>query len=81
MSSTPITNSIRRLRFEHEEMTQQVLAERIGVTRQTINAIELGKYSPSLEAAFRIAAVFAVPLQDVFQYHVAPASGAATRSP
>jgi len=69
MSSTIITNAIRRLRFEHDEMTQQALAERIGVTRQTINAIELGKYFPSLEAAFRIAAVFALPLQEVFQYH------------
>jgi putative transcriptional regulator len=67
--SAAITNAIRRLRFEHGEMTQQSLAERIGVTRQTINAIELGKYSPSLEAAFRIAAVFALPLQEVFQYH------------
>lgn len=81
MSSTLITNTIRRLRFEHQEMTQQVLAERIGVTRQTINAIELGKYSPSLEAAFRIAAVFAVPLQEVFQYHGALAPGAATGAP
>lgn len=69
MSATLITNAIRRLRFEHGEMTQQSLAERIGVTRQTVNAIELGKYSPSLEAAFRIAAVFALPLQEVFQYH------------
>jgi putative transcriptional regulator len=59
MSSTPITNASRRLRFEQQEMTQRALAERIGVTRQTINAIELGKYSPSLEAAFRIAAVAA----------------------
>jgi putative transcriptional regulator len=73
--STPaITNSIRRLRFEHDEMTQQALAERIGVTRQTVNAIELGKYFPSLEVAFRIAAVFAVPLEHVFQYHVRAAS-------
>jgi putative transcriptional regulator len=63
-----ISNNIRRLRFEHGEMTQQALADRIGVTRQTVNAIELGKYSPSLETAFRIAAVFAVPLQEVFQY-------------
>jgi putative transcriptional regulator len=76
MTSTVITNTIRRLRFEHQEMTQQALAERVGVTRQTINAIELGKYSPSLEAAFRIAAVFAVPLQQVFQYHAAAAPGA-----
>jgi len=64
-----MSNTIRRLRFEHDEMTQQQLAELIGVTRQTVNAIELGKYSPSLEVAFRIAAVFSVPLDQVFQYH------------
>ncbi len=52
-------------------MTQQQLGQRIGVTRQTLNAIELGKYSPSLEAAFRIAEVFGVPLDQVFQYHSA----------
>jgi putative transcriptional regulator len=63
-----IRNEIRRLRFEHGEMTQQELAEKIGVTRQTVNAIELGKYSPSLEAAFRIAAVFGKPLESVFHY-------------
>ena len=63
-----IRNTIRRLRFDHEEMTQQELADRIGVTRQTVNAIELGKYSPSLEVAFRIAAVFGVPLHEVFEY-------------
>ena len=63
-----IQNNIRRLRFEHNEMTQQELADRIGVTRQTVNAIELGKYSPSLEVAFRMAAVFRVPLDEVFQY-------------
>ena len=63
-----VTNEIRRLRFEQAEMTQQELADRIGVTRQTVNAIELGKYSPSLEVAFRIAAVFKVPLEQVFQY-------------
>ena len=68
MSSLPIDNNIRRLRFEHGEMTQQALAEQVGVTRQTINAIELGKYSPSLEVAFRIAAVFSVPLDQVFQH-------------
>ena len=68
MGGLPINNQIRRLRFEHGEMTQQQLAERIGVTRQTVNAIELGKYSPSLEVAFRIAAVFNVPLEQVFQY-------------
>lgn len=63
-----IRNEIRRLRFAHGEMTQQELAERIGVTRQTVNAIELGKYSPSLEAAFRISAVFGKPLESVFRY-------------
>ena len=68
MAKTRITNSIRRLRFEHDEMTQQALAERVGLTRQTINAIELGKYSPSLEAAFRIAEVFGVLLTEVFAY-------------
>jgi putative transcriptional regulator len=68
MTSLPIDNSIRRLRFENGEMTQQALAEQVGVTRQTINAIELGKYSPSLEVAFRIAAAFNVPLEQVFQY-------------
>ena len=69
MSRLPISNTIRRLRFDHDEMTQQQLAERVGVTRQTVNAIELGKYSPSLEVAFRIAAVFGVPLEQVFEYH------------
>jgi len=63
-----IRNEIRRLRFEHGEMTQQELAEKIDLTRQTVNAIELGKYSPSLEAAFRIAAVFGRPLESVFHY-------------
>ena len=65
-----IVNNIRRLRFDRKEMTQQDLADKIGVTRQTVNAIELGKYSPSLEVAFRIAAVFGVPLDQVFQYEV-----------
>jgi len=68
MGSAQIDNNIRRLRFEHGEMTQQALAEHVGVTRQTINAIELGKYSPSLEVAFRIAAAFGAPLEQVFQY-------------
>ena len=63
-----IRNTIRRLRFDRREMTQQELADKVGVTRQTINAIELGKYWPSLEVAFRIAEVFAVPLEQVFQY-------------
>ena len=65
---TRVTNSIRALRFAHGEMTQADLAERIGVTRQTIIAIEQGRYSPSLEMAFQIAHVFKVPLDDVFQY-------------
>ena len=64
-----IRNQIRRLRFEHGEMTQAALAEAIGMTRQTIAAIEQGKYSPSLEAAFRIAQVFGLPLERVFHYH------------
>ena len=68
MGDCAIQNQIRRLRFDHGEMTQQALADRIGVTRQTVNAIELGKYSPSLEVAFRIAAVFGVSLDNVFQY-------------
>ena len=68
MTETRITNTIRKLRFECDEMTQQDLAERVGVTRQTINAIELGKYSPSLEVAFRIAAALGVRLEDVFSY-------------
>lgn len=64
----PIANQIRRLRFEHGEMTQSELADRIGMTRQTIAAIEAGKYSPSLEAAFRIARVFGAGVEDVFQW-------------
>jgi putative transcriptional regulator len=68
MTKTAVTNNIRKLRFERNELTQQDLAERVGVTRQTINAIELGKYSPSLEVAFRIAAVLQVPLDQVFRH-------------
>jgi len=63
-----IRNRIRELRAAHGDMTQQALADRIGVTRQTVNAIELEKYSPTLEMAFRIAAVFHVPLDQVFQF-------------
>ena len=65
---TSVTNSIKALRASHDEMTQADLAARIGVTRQTLNAIEQGKYSPTLELAFQIARVFDVPLDDVFQY-------------
>ena len=63
-----IRNRIRELRAAHGEMTQQALADRLGVSRQTVNAIELGKYSPTLEMAFRIAAVFGAPLDAVFQF-------------
>jgi len=65
---TKITNTIRSLRLGHDEMTQAQLAERLDVTRQTIIAIEKGKYSPSLDMAFRIARVFGVPLGEIFQY-------------
>ena len=68
MTTARVTNNIRRLRFDFGEMTQQELAARAGVTRQTIVAIEGEKYSPSLELAFRIAAVFAKPLEEVFRY-------------
>lgn len=64
----PIRNRIRELRFHAGEMTQADLATRIGMTRQTIVAMEQGKYSPSLEAAFRIAGVFGVPITEVFQW-------------
>ncbi len=63
-----ITNHVRRLRFEANEMSQQALADAVGVTRQTIIAIEKNKYSPSLEVAFRIAGVFGCSLEDVFAY-------------
>jgi putative transcriptional regulator len=65
---TKVTNSIRALRFAAAEMTQAELASRVDVTRQTIIAIEQGRYSPSLETAFRIAQVFGAPLDEVFQY-------------
>ncbi len=65
---TRVINRIRTLRFEQGEMTQQALADAVGVTRQTIIAIEQGKYSPTLEAAFRIAETFGVPVESVFQY-------------
>ena len=65
---TRVTNQIRRLRFEHGEMTQAELAEHIGVTRQTVIAIEQGRYSPSLEMAFQIATAFGVALDEVFHY-------------
>lgn len=66
---TKVTNSIRALRFANGEMTQSQLGASIGVTRQTVMAIEQQRYSPSLELAFRISQVFGLPLEDVFQYN------------
>ena len=68
MAKPHIANQVRTLRFMAGEMTQAELGERIGMTRQTVAAIEAGKYSPTLEAAFRIARVFGKPLEDVFQW-------------
>lgn len=78
---TSVTNSIRALRFARGEMTQAELADRVGVTRQTIIAIEQGKYSPSLEVAFQIARAFGVALDEVFHYPaVEPQPSKETRS-
>jgi putative transcriptional regulator len=66
--STAITNQLRRLRFEHGELTQEALARAAGVTRQTIIALEAGKYAPSLELAFRLAHALGVRIEDVFQW-------------
>jgi putative transcriptional regulator len=77
MARGRIQNNIRRLRFDRAEMTQQALAEKVGVTRQTVIAIEGDKYSPSLEVAFRIARAFGVPLEQVFQYHAGEGESAA----
>lgn len=71
--ATAVHNRIRALRFHADEMTQQELALSVGVTRQTINAIEAGKYAPSLEVAFKIAHAFQAPLEQVFSYHPAGA--------
>ena len=68
MAKNELNNHVRRLRFEHDQMTQQQLADKAGVTRQTIIAIEAGKYAPSLPLAFRIARTFGVPIEAVFQY-------------
>jgi putative transcriptional regulator len=70
MAVPKLKNNIRKLRFENGEMTQQELARRVGCTRQTINAIEAAKYGPALELAFKIAAVFGVGVEDVFQYEI-----------
>ncbi|MBZ0184373.1 MAG: helix-turn-helix transcriptional regulator [Melioribacteraceae bacterium] len=69
MGKESIKNNIRTLRFFNNEMTQQQLADKVGVTRQTIVAIEKGNYSPSLELAFKIAIAFNKPLEEVFSYH------------
>lgn len=68
MGTGRLSNHIRTLRFNHNEMTQQQLADRVGVTRQTIVAMEKGNYSPSLELAFRIARTFGLQLEEVFSY-------------
>jgi putative transcriptional regulator len=68
MGSDKLSNQVRRLRFENGEMTQQQLADKVGVTRQTIIAIEAGKYAPSLPLAFRIARAFNMPIEQIFQY-------------
>jgi len=68
MPKAEISNRIRRLRFDHDEMTQQELAERVGCTRQTIIAVEAGKYVPSLSLAFQIAKAFGISVEEVFQY-------------
>ena len=68
MGKIEISNKVRRFRFGHGEMTQQELADKVGVTRQTIIAIEAGKYAPSLPLAFRLARTFGVTIEDVFQY-------------
>ena len=75
MDKYRVQNNIRKLRFHHDEMTQEALAEKVGVTRQTILAIEGGKYAPSLDLAFRIALAFEVPLTEVFSYTAEDESG------
>lgn len=68
MAKAEIRNKVRKLRFENNEMTQQELADRAGCTRQTIVALEQGKYAPSLTLAFRIARIFGTSLEEVFEY-------------
>ncbi|MFH2114444.1 MAG: helix-turn-helix transcriptional regulator [Spirochaetota bacterium] len=70
MGNSQVRNNVRSLRFHHGEMTQEQLAVKTGVTRQTIIAIEGGKYSPSLELAFKLAQAFGVPIGDVFSYGI-----------
>lgn len=77
MSGTPIANHLRRLRFEHDEMSQEALARATGITRQTIIALEAGHYSPSLELAMRLALVFGRRVDEVFYWRELPASPSA----
>jgi putative transcriptional regulator len=79
MNNDHISNQIRRLRFDHGEMTQQELADKAGVTRQTIIAIEAGKYAPSLPLAFRIARAFNTSVENVFQYQDGEAPSGAVK--
>jgi len=72
MPDNGMKNQVRRLRFEHDEMTQEQLADKVGVTRQTIIAIEAGKYAPSLPLAFRLARTFEASIEDIFQYDTNP---------
>lgn len=76
MSAPPIGNHLRRLRFDHDEMTQDALARAAGVTRQTVIALEAGRYAPSLELAFRLARVFGKRVDDVFFWRDEPAPAA-----
>ena len=78
MAKSDLKNQVRRLRFENGEMTQQQLADKAGVTRQTIIAIEAGKYAPSLPLAFKIARTFALPIEKVFQYQTEDPQPSAT---
>ena len=78
MAKSEISNHIRRLRFDNDEMTQQQLADKAGVTRQTIIAIESGKYAPSLPLAFRIARTFGKQIEDIFQYEAEDSQSSAT---
>jgi putative transcriptional regulator len=80
MTTAPIGNHLRRRRFDHGQMTQQTLAQAVGVTRQTIVALETGRYAPSLELAMRLAAVFGCGVDDLFFWNGQPPNGATRRS-
>jgi putative transcriptional regulator len=81
MGPGKVRNTIRKLRFEAGEMTQQQLADQVGVTRQTIVAIEGAQYAPSLELAFRISAAFNKPLEEIFRYENGPSARSSRREP